>query len=293
MKNLFVLLILLTANSLMAQDVTGDWDGALSIQGMSLKIVFHVKADGDKLTSTMDSPNQGANGIPTDETTFENGTLTIVAKKLGLKYTAQFDKEGKTLDGIFNQNGMDLSLKMERKKKEKMAKKSSGSLSKEAKKVLGKWNGALDVNGMQLRIVFNISDNDGNLVATMDSPDQGAKGIPTDETTFENGNVTIIASNMGINYSAQLNKQGTKLEGKFKQGGMTFPLNLSREEIEKKALNRPQEPKDFPYLQEDVKFQNPKGEHHLAGTLTMPSDKKFDKVVVLSLIHISEPTRPY
>ena len=264
-------------NSLMAQDVTGDWDGILNIQGMSLRVVFHITANGEKLTATMDSPDQGAMGIPTDETTFENGTLTIITKKLGMKYIAKLDADGKSINGNFNQNGMDLPLKMERKKKEKMA---SGSLSKDAEKILGTWNGVLDV-GMQLRIAFNLSEYEGNLIATMDSPDQGANGIPTDKTTFENGKLTIEANKMGINYSAQLNDDGTKIEGEFKQGGMTFPLNLSREKVEKKVLNRPQEPKDFPYLQEEVKFQNPKGEHHLAGTLTMPNDKKFDKVVVL------------
>jgi len=98
MKNLFVLMMLLLTNSLMAQDVTGDWDGTLNIQGMSLKIIFHITADGDKLSATMDSPDQGAKGIPTDETTFENGTLTIVAQKMGIKYTAQLDKEGKNID---------------------------------------------------------------------------------------------------------------------------------------------------------------------------------------------------
>ena len=282
MKNLFVLMIMLMlTNASHAQDIRGDWDGTLNIQGMSLRVVFHITADGDQLTATMDSPNQGANGIPTDQTTFEDGQLNITAKKLGINYTAQLDQTGKFIEGNFNQNGMNLPLKMERKKKEGVIKKSGGSLAEDAKKILGAWNGALDISGMQLRIVFNILEKDGALIATMDSPDQSANGIPTDKVTFENGKLTILASKMGINYTAQLNDDGTKFEGEFKQGGMTFPLNLSREKIEKKVLVRPQEPTEFPYQQEEVKFQNPKGEHHLAGTLTIPTNGKFEKVAIL------------
>ena len=44
---------------------------------------------------------------------------------------------------------------------------------------------------------------------------------------------------------------------------------------------RPQEPKDFPYQQEELRFENPKGGHQLAGTLTMPKDGNFEKVVIL------------
>ena len=45
--------------------------------------------------------------------------------------------------------------------------------------IVGSWNGSLAIGGTKLRLVFNINANpDGTLTATMDSPDQGAKGIP-------------------------------------------------------------------------------------------------------------------
>ena len=43
----------------------------------------------------------------------------------------------------------------------------------------GSWTGLLDRRQAKLNLVFNISLNDNNtLSCTMDSPDQGAKGIP-------------------------------------------------------------------------------------------------------------------
>ena len=150
-----------------------------------------------------------------------------------------------------------------------------------AQSVLGDWNGAIEVQGMQLRLVFHIMEDGENLKATLDSPDQGANGIPVEKVTFEEKELIIEMPNLGLNYTATLNEDGTEIEGTFKQGPMTLPLKMTREKVEKKELVRPQEPKEFPYKQEEVKFENPKGGHHLAGTLTMPIDGKFEKVVIL------------
>lgn len=148
-----------------------------------------------------------------------------------------------------------------------------------AQSVIGDWEGTLEVQGTQLKILFHVAEKDGNLASTMDSPDQGANGIPMEKTTFENGTLTIAHSAMGINYSAQL--KDAELEGTFRQGGMSIPLTMSREEVAKKIAIRSQDPTDFPYRQEEVKFKNSKGGHHLAGTLTIPASGKFEKVVVL------------
>ena len=38
--------------------------------------------------------------------------------------------------------------------------------------ITGQWNGVLKVQGMELRLVFNISQTNNGYIATMDSPDQ-------------------------------------------------------------------------------------------------------------------------
>ncbi len=147
--------------------------------------------------------------------------------------------------------------------------------------ILGTWQGALDVQGTQLRIVFHLTETDGQLAATMDSPDQGATGIPTDAATFEGGTLTIEAQALGLTYSAELSDDGTRLAGTFEQGPSTFPLDLTRQVGAVEGPQRPQEPRDFPYQQEDVRFTNPQGGHQLAGTLTKPQGDAFEKVAVL------------
>ncbi|MEM8967837.1 MAG: hypothetical protein AAGE93_15570 [Bacteroidota bacterium] len=61
---------------------------------------------------------------------------------------------------------------------------------------------------------------------------------------------------------------------------MAMPLTLTKGRDKKEAMARPQEPTEFPYQQEEVYFTNLEGSQ-LAGTLTIPEKKSFDKVVVL------------
>jgi len=150
--------------------------------------------------------------------------------------------------------------------------------------ITGEWNGALHVQGMQLRLVFHISKTDTAFNATMDSPDQGAKDIPMSKVTFENHLLTIEMSAAGIKYTGKPDSTGVVVVGTFQQGGQSFPLNLSRKSIEKVELKRPQDPqKPYPYYSEEITFKNQKENITLAGTLTLPSkDGKFPVVVLIT-----------
>ena len=148
--------------------------------------------------------------------------------------------------------------------------------------ITGQWNGALKVQGMQLRIVFNITKTVDGYSSTMDSPDQGAKGIPVTFTSFVNSKLTLEISNAKIEYSGELKDK--TIEGTFKQSGMQLPLNLSREQIEKQVVKRSQEPgRPYPYYSEDVTFQNFKANITLAGTLTLPKKEgNFPAVILIT-----------
>lgn len=154
------------------------------------------------------------------------------------------------------------------------------SLSLIAQNITGQWNGILEVQGTQLRLVFNVSKSDKGYSSTMDSPDQGATDIPVTNTTFENPNIKFEVASAGIQYIGEL--KDNEIVGSFKQGGLEIPMNLSRKTIEKTAAIRPQEPsKPYPYYSEEVTFQNIKAGISLAGTLTLPEKEGSFPVVVL------------
>lgn len=151
-----------------------------------------------------------------------------------------------------------------------------------AQKITGDWFGVLQVNeDYKLRINFHITEKEGIYTSTMDSPDQGAFGLETNKTTLKDNTLTIVATSMGLTFTATYNNEKDILEGTFLQNGFESPLNMSRIEKKIKKKKRPQEPKDFPYKVEEVKFKNKPANITLAGTLTMPEHQKFDKVVVL------------
>lgn len=150
----------------------------------------------------------------------------------------------------------------------------------QAQDITGTWHGILDVTVMQLRLDFHIAATEDGYSSTMDSPDQGAMDIKATTTTYVDGLLTLTIAESGIKYSAKLN--GDILEGTFKQGPQTFPLNLTREQGEKKVLPRPQTPKEpFPYYTEEVSIPNPEAGIKLAGTLTLPEAKGVFPAVIM------------
>jgi len=146
----------------------------------------------------------------------------------------------------------------------------------------GYWSGKLKIQGMELGIVFNISKTDSGFISTMDSPDQGAYGIPVTSTVVEGRSINLKVENARIHYQGEFND--SIITGTFKQAALSLPLDLRRGSAEKAALNRPQEPvKPYPYYEEEVTFENSKAGIKLAGTLTMPAKEgKFPAVVLIS-----------
>ncbi len=147
---------------------------------------------------------------------------------------------------------------------------------------IGTWEGQLKIPNGSLRLVFHIkSDDQGGLTSTIDSPDQGATGIPVTTTTFKDGMLVMAATAIAGTYEGTLSDDDQSLNGEWSQGGMSFPLNMELTEAPTQLL-RPQEPKPpFPYDNEEVTFENPEANLQLAGTLTTPSTAGPHPAVIL------------
>lgn len=151
--------------------------------------------------------------------------------------------------------------------------------------VVGSWSGTLDAGTARLKIVFHIEKGDGGLTATMDSPDQGATGIPVSEVVVSGDSVTLSVARIGGTYAGALVDDRFKLDGTWTQGGQSFPLTLTSAGQEETAPPpRPQHPEPpYPYVEEDVTIRNESGGITLAGTLTRPdADGPHPAVVLLS-----------
>lgn len=135
----------------------------------------------------------------------------------------------------------------------------------------GTWSGKLDVQGISLSIVFHL---DGDK-PVMDSPDQGARGIPIQVEKAFAGKITIRIPSLAAVYEGQW--MNNRIVGTFNQMNISFPLTLTPGED---RPNRPQTPVGpFPYVAEDVVFVN--GDILINGTLVLPEGYSRETPVLL------------
>ena len=157
--------------------------------------------------------------------------------------------------------------------------------------LLGSWSGKLNVGAVSLTLVLHLEQGDGHVTASLDSPDQGAKGIPVHKEYLSDDSLALKVEQIGMTYRARL-KDG-KLDGTFTQSGMSLPLVLTKGVSEVKRPQTPKEP--FPYTTEEVMFRNTTDHATLAGTLTWPvgydKNAKQKPIVVLMVTGSGQQNR--
>ncbi len=134
----------------------------------------------------------------------------------------------------------------------------------------GEWSGQLNVFGQKLTLVFHLNDEN----CTLDSPDQGIKGVPAKLERTETG-IKVSVSSINASYEG-INKIDS-ITGTFKQRGVSFPLTLKPGTMKRKRPQTPVAP--FPYQTQEVSFKN--GDAVLKGTLVLPENHTQKTPVVL------------
>lgn len=150
----------------------------------------------------------------------------------------------------------------------------------------GSWRGNLSFGGVSLPLVFNFSESTSGVTqCTMDSPNQGATGIPVSVALCSADSVALDCKVIGASYNGRI--AGGTITGTFRQGGMSFSLTLRGEDP--LEVRRPQTPKaPFTYESVDTTFTAPDGTA-LAGTLTMPMTAESKKIPAVVFISGSGP----
>jgi pimeloyl-ACP methyl ester carboxylesterase len=146
------------------------------------------------------------------------------------------------------------------------------------------YEGKLKAGGAELRLAFHLfKHKDGSYEGTMDSPDQGAKGLALDEVRVQGDAVRLEFRLAKIVYEGKRSKDSQEITGTFKQAGLSFPLTLQRVARASEA-KRPQLPrKPYPYDEVEVVYENQRQGVKLAGTLTLPRSKgPFPAVLLIT-----------
>ena len=97
-----------------------------------------------------------------------------------------------------------------------------------SQKLPGDWKGNIDVNGVQLPIVFHFTkDNDGKIGGNWDSPKQNAIGLPYSSVDVNDDSVHIGIKMINGNYEGKFIGNDS-ITGTWTQSGNQLPLNFSR-----------------------------------------------------------------
>ncbi len=271
MKAILILAAEVAAGSLVsAQDIAGDWQGTLAANGAELRLLLHVtKGDGGALRATLDSVDQNANGIPVSSISLKDSKLSLGVAAVHGTYEGKVAADGKTISGTWTQ-GQPLPLEFKRAAPAKTEHKAVAPSD-----IDGAWTGSLDTGAIKLRVVFYILSTENGLTATMDSPDQGAKGMPITSVTRDGAALKMEAKQLAGVFEGKIAADRSTIEGTWTQGGGSLPLVLKpvkdQSELERKHPQNPVKP--YPYREEEVSYDNKVQNVKLAATLTLPQGK--------------------
>ena len=280
-------LIAVVAAAAIAASPTGHWEGAIDLPGTQLEIRVDLETGPEPATfgGTIDIPVQSIRSFQLVDVVVDESAISFRMPNIpgDPTFEGTVAEDDSTIAGTFTQNGQTFPFTIERRE----AITRSGETPSQGvpgNGLVGHWQGSLRAGPSELRLVLHVDQADGaDYVATIDSIDQGANGIPVSQVTFTNGAVSLELAVINATYSAQISGDGAELQGSWKQGPIDSTL-VFRRLAAPPDLSRPQDPvKPYPYEEREVFFTGGSPEVTLAGTLTMPrGDGPFPAVVLMS-----------
>ncbi|HEY1422915.1 MAG TPA: alpha/beta fold hydrolase [Candidatus Acidoferrum sp.] len=244
----------------------GDWTGTLQVGDAQLHLVLHLSKDlHGEWHATLDSLDQAVYGMEVSKITHTEDTLHFELASVGAQFQGKILPNHKTIRGVWEQGGSGLPLQFE--KRPPGAARTSAAISK----FEGTWQGAIETGNMRMRLQLHLShDEQGHLIAALDSLDQSIQGIPASQVTEKSDDLKLEISAFGAEYTGTLDPTKNKIAGDWSQHGNIEKLDFQRSD---RVLEprRPQNPsKPYPYKEEEVSLPVSGGNAALSGTLTIP-----------------------
>ena len=202
-------------------NLVGDYSGSLG--GLHLKL--HVKAgDGGALSGSLDSPDQGANGIPCTDFHVSGREFSFVVPSVHGSWKGTASVDGKTLSGTWDQ-GSPMPLDFSRD--EASDGKPAFVAAEKPSAVDGIWLGELSVGGATLRVQVQVkSDHAGKEYCSLDSLDQNAMGLECANVSFSADDFSFEVPAVHGSWKGKLSADGKSLTGTWTQGS-PLPLNFT------------------------------------------------------------------
>jgi len=210
-------------------DLQGEWEGTLQVKDATLRLGLKIAEPvPGTFHAQMDSIDQGVKNLPINSLTYHKPAIHFEMNAINGTFEGDLNVQTNKLTGTWTQLGGKYPLIFQRVNPGPAAAQDEKDFgSGNPYQPQGHWRGTLEVKGVKIALVFHIARlPDDSYSATMDSPDQGVKDIPTSQTQIEYPNVRLEWQAFGGSFTAKL--AGGKLSGIWRQGKVTLPLQCER-----------------------------------------------------------------
>jgi hypothetical protein len=217
------LLVVTAAGLAQAQDVVGDWQGDLAIGAGEVRIVVHITKSSDgTLKATMDSPDQGAVGIPVESVTLDGNKLRFTTNAVKGTYEGTIKKDGINGTLLQGQNHTELDFKKSTTPIKLVHPEAPPS------DIDGTWEGQVTVPsiGKPQHLSFHLKNTGDGVLGTFDDPELSVKGYPIVAVVRKGSSIKIEVPQVGGEVAGKLNKDLSIISGDWNQTDHNYALTL-------------------------------------------------------------------
>jgi serine-type D-Ala-D-Ala carboxypeptidase/endopeptidase len=196
--------------------IAGDYAGTLG----PLHVKLHLKLNSNgALDGTLDSPDQGASGLPCADFHLDGTNLSFSVPSVHGAWKGTVSGDGATLSGTWNQSSpVPLTLVRE-----------TFALAAKPSPVDGVWLGTLQAGAQAIRAQLHVkSDTAGREFCTFDSLNQHAMGLECANAVLTGSDFAFDIPVVHGHWSGKLSTDGKTLAGVWNQGS-PLPLTFTRQ----------------------------------------------------------------
>jgi hypothetical protein len=202
-----------------AQEVAGDWIGKVKVPaGAELTITAHfAPASGGGWVGYAGSPDQVTTPLPMSDIRAAGDTLSFAAPSVNAAYKGKWDPAAKAWVGTLTQGAFEMPLTFTQ---------GVPPPRPVVAGLDGRWTGVLETPQGDLHLILEVRTDAKGTLAQLQSPDQNPAKLVAN-LSRDGEAVTVELKGLGM-FSAKLAPDGATLDGSWKQGGGSLPLQMKK-----------------------------------------------------------------
>lgn len=205
----------------------GHWEGTVTMKERQIDVSLDLAKNAKSgWIASMGVPSQNATGLVVNDVAVKDTSVTFVAVELGM---ARF--ELKLSDGRMTgtcatpQGPMPVELKRTGEAHVELIPPSPAVSTH----LEGDWEGSLQTPRRAFRILVHFKNQpDKTVLATIDTPDSGAIGLPLNDVKQAGQSVEFGVRVAHARFQGTLNEKATELSGQWIHGEQSLPLTLQK-----------------------------------------------------------------